>query len=33
MRTSSKSAFDPQTSDLGFIFSQSGTQQQGQLHA
>jgi flagellar biosynthesis protein FlhF len=33
MRTSSKSAFDPQTSDLGFIFSQSGAQQQGHLHA
>jgi flagellar biosynthesis protein FlhF len=33
MRTPSKSAFDPQTSDLGFIFSQPAGSSQGIIHA
>jgi len=33
MRTPSKSAFDPQTSDLGFIFSQPAGSSQGMIHA
>ncbi|PHM19044.1 MAG: flagellar biosynthesis protein FlhF [Curvibacter sp. PD_MW3] len=33
MRTPNKSAFDPQASDLGFIFSQPAVPSQGMLHA
>jgi flagellar biosynthesis protein FlhF len=33
MRSPSKSAFDPQMSDLGFFFSQPTGQQQGKIHA
>ena len=33
MRTPSKSAFDPQAADLGFIFSQSAAPSQGMIHA
>jgi flagellar biosynthesis protein FlhF len=33
MRTPSKSAFDPQAADLGFIFSQSAAPSQGMVHA
>ena len=33
MRSSGKSAFDPQISDLGFFFSQPTGQQQGRIHA
>lgn len=33
MRTPSKSAFDPQTSDLGFFFTHAHAQAQGILHA
>jgi flagellar biosynthesis protein FlhF len=33
MRTPNKSAFDPQASDLGFIFSQPAVPSQGMIHA
>lgn len=33
MRSPSKSAFDPQMSDLGYFFSQPTGQQQGRIHA
>jgi len=33
MRTPNKSAFDPQASDLGFIFSQPAVSSQGMIHA
>jgi hypothetical protein len=33
MRAPGKSAYDPQASDLGFIFSQPAMMPQGMLHA